>query len=340
MVTYPGRRIATMRTAVGKFVLQREVTHPHQRSGWAYAMSALQPALSNDGEGILLDTMIERNFCSRLRQARADNEVPYRRPWVGFVHVPYDIPRWCDYRKSARYVFRLRTWRQSVPYCTGLITLSAWMRRWLQERVDVPVLNLKHPTEVPPIRFNFRRFLANTSRRLVQVGWTFRRLCSIRELPLRRLRATVLVPHTNPRNQARFFGAVERERLLLGVPPLDQWDVDILPYQPPRQYDRLLSNNIVFVHLYSAVANNAIIECIARNTPVLVNRLPAVEEYLGAGYPLYFRTLEEAAAKAEDTDLVKETHEYLVRMPKQWLSGDYFRNSLMESDFYRSLAVE
>ena len=114
----------------------------------------------------------------------------------------------------------------------------------------------------------------------------------------------------------------------------------ILPRQSPQDYDRLLSKNIVFLHLYFAVANNAIIECVARNTPVLVNRLPSVEEYLGTGYPLYFRTLEEAADKAEDTDLVKETHQYLVRMPKQWLSGDYFRNSLMESDFYRSLAVQ
>ena len=87
------------------------------------------------------------------------------------------------------------------------------------------------------------------------------------------------------------------------------------------------------------MANNAIIECIARNTPVLVNRLPAVEEYLGKEYPLYFETLEEVA-EAEDMDLLRETHEYLLRMPKQWLSGSYFRRSLMESDLYRSLAVE
>ena len=39
-------------------------------------------------------------------------------------------------------------------------------------------------------------------------------------------------------------------------------------------------------------------------------------------------------------DLLRETHEYLLRMPKQWLSGSYFRRSLMESDLYRSLAVE
>jgi len=324
----------------GKFVLQQKIAYPHQRSGWDYATSALKPALSNDGKGILLDTMIEKNFCRRLRQARANREIPYRRPWVGFVHVPYDIPRWCEYRKSARYIFRLRTWQQSLPYCRGLITLSAWMRDWLQARADFPVLNLKHPTEVPAVRFQFRRFLANRQRRVIQVGWTRRRLCSIRELPVRRVRRTVLVPHANPRDQARFFAAVERERLLFGGPPMDQWDVDILPRQPARDYDRLLAANIVFLHLYSTVANNALIECIARNTPVLVNPLPSVQEYLGRDYPLYFETLEEAAAKAEDMKLLREAHEYLCAMPKHWLSGSYFCRSLMESDLYRCLRVQ
>ncbi len=327
-----------MKRDVGKFVLQRRISYPNQRCGWAYAIAALEPSFCRDKGGILLDAMIEKNFCRRLAEARANKEVPYQRDWVGFMHAPCRIPRWRDYRKSARYIFGLQTWKQSLPYCRGLITLSDWMRRWLETKVGVPVVSLRHPTQVPPVRFDFQRFLANSNRRIVQVGWAHRRLCSIRELPVQRLRRTVLAPHIRPRNQARFFGAVERERLLLGAPPLDDWDVDILPHQPPEEYDELLSENIVFLHFYSAVGHNAIVECIARNTPVLVNRLPAVEEYLGEDYPFYFGTLAEAAEKAEDTDCVKEAHEYLVRMPKDWLSGSYFCRSLVESDFYRSLS--
>lgn len=47
-------------------------------------------------------------------------------------------------------------------------------------------------------------------------------------------------------------------------------------------YDRLLTENIGFVALHDASANNTVIECIARATPLLVNPLPAVVEYLGA----------------------------------------------------------
>ncbi len=322
----------------GKFVLQRRIVYPHHRSGWAYATAALAPALSKNGAGVLLDTMIEKNFCRRLREALAGHEIPYRRPWVGFVHAPYDIPRWCDYRKSPRYLFRLRVWQESLPYCRGLVTLSAHMRDWLQPRVPVPVLALKHPTAAPSLRFRFRRFLENPTPRLIQVGSMLRRHCSIWQLPEVPWRKTLLVPVPDPRGQARFFAAVERQRLMLGAPPLDEWrDVEILPRQSPRGYDRLLSENIVFLHLYSAVAVNTILECIARNTPVLVNRLPAVEEYLGRDYPLYFASLEEAAAKAGDLESLREAHEYLRAMPKHWLSGEYFCRSLMESELYRSL---
>jgi hypothetical protein len=43
--------------------------------------------------------------------------------------------------------------------------------------------------------------------------------------------------------------------------------------------------------LYDATSNNAIVECIIRNTPIIVNKLPGVVDYLGENYPLYFNIL-------------------------------------------------
>ena len=40
------------------------------------------------------------------------------------------------------------------------------------------------------------------------------------------------------------------------------------------------------------------------NTPIVINRLPAVVEYLGADYPFYFNSLEEARDKALNFDLI------------------------------------
>jgi hypothetical protein len=107
---------------------------------------------------------------------------------------------------------------------------------------------------------------------------------------------------------------------------------------PDDEYDDLLSMNIAFVDLYDSSANNAIIECIARTTPLLVNPIPAVKEYLGKDYPMYFNTLAEAAAKALDTSLILETHQYLKSCEtRQKLSAEYFLDSFCNSEVYRSL---
>jgi hypothetical protein len=119
---------------------------------------------------------------------------------------------------------------------------------------------------------------------------------------------------------------------------MDLVSVELSPYLDNDQYDELLSKNLVFLHLYDSSANNALIECIARATPVLVNPLPAVVEYLGPDYPLYFQTLAEAAGKAEDENLVLAAHQYLREESlRENLTGAYFLRSLVGSEIYRQL---
>ena len=92
------------------------------------------------------------------------------------------------------------------------------------------------------------------------------------------------------------------------------------------------------MELYDASANNSVIECIVRNTPLLVNPLESVVEYLGSGYPLYFRDLDEAAAKLCDMELIRSAHEYLSKLQiKEKLTQEYFLKSFVNTPIYRSL---
>jgi hypothetical protein len=321
-----------------KLVLQRRISYPHHRSGWGYAMASLDPLLVEDGqECVLLDSIVEDTFYGRIAEAEAAGEIPYRRPWVAFVHAPPDLPAWQDPGKSLRRISQLSVWKDSLPYCRGLLTLSAWLGDQVRQLADVPVLHLKHPTEIPDRKFSFPRFLANPNRRVIQVGWWLRHLCSIGELPVRGLQRTLLQPHLLANGLARFERVIEGERRSRGFPPVAEWGVDVLGWQPNQAYDQLLSENIVFLHLRAASACNTLIECIVRHTPVLVNPLSPVIEYLGERYPFYFQTLDEAAAKAEDFDLLRQAHEYLAALPKEPLTGEMFCRTLAESDFYRGL---
>lgn len=56
------------------------------------------------------------------------------------------------------------------------------------------------------------------------------------------------------------------------------------------KYEELLSSSVVLLKLKGAGGCTTVIECIARNIPIVVNRLPALEEYLGKNYPLFYDT--------------------------------------------------
>ena len=70
----------------------------------------------------------------------------------------------------------------------------------------------------------------------------------------------------------------------------------------------------------------------------MVNPLPSVVEYLGEAYPYYFTSFDEAADKAEDRKLTRQTHEYLKCIPiREKMSPEYFRRSILESEVYKSI---
>jgi glycosyltransferase involved in cell wall biosynthesis len=106
------------------------------------------------------------------------------------------------------------------------------------------------------------------------------------------------------------------------------------------QYDALLQDSVVFLNLFDAPANTTVVECIIRNTPILINRLPGVVEYLGDDYPFYYESIQEAEWKLQQIDLIRQTSDYLKHAPiKRCLTGDFFLASMQNTAIYRSLPV-
>lgn len=94
-------------------------------------------------------------------------------------------------------------------------------------------------------------------------------------------------------------------------------------------YDKLLGSNIVFIDLYDSAANNTVLECIIRNTPIIINKTAGVIEYLGENYPLYFDNLEEVNDLLQ-FEKIRETQLYLKNMNKEDISMEFFKNKFIE----------
>lgn len=330
------RSLLTFGTGAGEY--ERKINlgdqlkgfYGQHRSGWVFAVSNLRPL--HTSKGVHFDCFIERTFCWH-----PDGVAPTLKPWVGFIHIPPNVPKWFQYEQSNDFIFQTDAWKKSAPYCRGLFTLTHYHRKNLETKLDIPVNHLFFPTETPEVKWNWEKFQANKNRKIVQVGWWLRKLHTIYQLPTKSYKKLRLqVTH------ADVDGLMAKERDILikqGVFHDDMYDTaETLVFIPDHEYDTLLSENLAIINLYDSSANNTVIECIVRNTPLLVNRLEPVMEYLGEDYPFYYSSLEEAAEKAEDIDLVYKTHRYLSGLPiKEKLTGDYFLDSFTKSEIYRNL---
>ena len=116
-------------------------------------------------------------------------------------------------------------------------------------------------------------------------------------------------------------------------------DIEIIERLSNKEYDEVLSKNIVFINLVDASAVNTVLECIVRNTPIIINRHPAVVEMLGENYPLYFgdsnglnkNTFEmniEIDKLLSDTINLHKAYKYLSHMDKRKFTIDFFISSV------------
>lgn len=256
---------------------------------------------------------------------------------------PPSMPTWFLYDRSPQTIFAKNIWKQSLDYCVGLFALSEYEAQWLRVQTGKPVSTLILPTEIPELQFNFEKFLNNSHKKIVQVGWWLRKLHAIYQLPIPQNNS---LKYEKIRLLPMYSLYIEQEinTLMQIEKEIDQLQIEQsfykntteVIYMPNNEYDELLSENIVFLNLYDSSANNVVIECIARATPILINPLPAVVEYLGKDYPMYFNSLSEAAAKALDTSLILDTHNYLKTCEtRSKLRADYFLNSFQKSEVYQ-----
>jgi tetratricopeptide (TPR) repeat protein len=352
--------------SIGKIDLGKQRIFGLHRSGWSFAIQALR-SLHNP-QGVLFDGCLEDEFLFQhhrlgsrsqliLEKMRTDGVfenlatseekgiVPYQKPWVGFLHNPQSMPMWFNYHeRSPQKLFEKEIWQASLPHCLGLFSLSHHHAEWLKKQTGKPVSVLTHPTEIPDKQFDFDLFIANPQKKVVQIGWWLRKLNSIYQLPIAQNNSLgykkIRIGSLFELEESLFTKFMRLEARIYKIEIEEKYSANTMTIEhlSNQDYDDLLSMNIAFIDLYDSSANNAIIECIARTTPLLINPLPAVKEYLGEDYPMYFHTLEEAAEKALDTSLILATHQYLkICRTRENLSENYFLNSFRNSEVYKSI---
>lgn len=318
------------------------------RGGWNAVKDCIRNNLTCtiDANQITLVDTCEDIFLWDLTN-KAETLFAGNKPWIGILHLTPLTEKFSNCQQQVPPFLEITnleklfdsdkcTFLQHLSSCLGLIVMSTYIgdyviRELQKHNIDhVPVKILMHPvvTENVPL-FSMMKFQRNRFKQLIMIGNQLRRISSfylVNSLSLNKLWLT----GTRHFLKCFYFRKCEFDYFNITLTQ-DQIDAVEMRYISSfDEYDELLTKNIVFLDLFDAGCNNTILECIVRNTPIIVRRMEGVEEYLGKEYPLYFNELEEVPQLLQIHRL-NTAYLYLQNMDKHKFYMSYFNHTFLQT---------
>jgi hypothetical protein len=253
--------------------------------------------------------------------------------WAGIIHCTQYAPNFLKCLDITNLFLPQYNFINSLDNCLFIIVFSNYVANYLHSEFkkinkNIKIHVLKYPVEQQNIiMFDFDKYVDNTNKKIIQIGQQLRKMTSIYLLKTNNDFEKLWL--TGTKNFKKCMCLMSCEINEFKIQNVDINTVKMKYTDTFQEYDVLLSENIVFIDLFDTSANNTVLECIVRNTPIIVNKLPAVVEYLGENYPLYFNTLDEASELLCNNELLLKAHNYLKLMDKTEFSIDYFTKKMM-----------
>ena len=166
----------------------------YHRAGWSEAVAALLNLDlgsfgKSDGKAVTVDTYVDRTFHWKRDLLSLAGVLPYKGPWIGFVHHTFDAAHGGTHNCAT--MFQDASFLASLSHCRALIALSRDLRQKLEVALstagfpNVPVHHVRHPMErVPGREFDMTKFIENPDKRVVQIGAWLRDPYAIYDLPV------------------------------------------------------------------------------------------------------------------------------------------------------------
>jgi hypothetical protein len=290
------------------------------RCGWPYVMDHLKHL--DTGSGIVFDDFLEQTFTF----APYHNEIPQilqQQPWITMAHCPPTYVHPFTYCGFINYpAWGLPGSRQALENLRGICTMSHHLADRFRSVCDIPVHVIHYPTHLNVPKFNLQAYLRQPT--LLHVGWFLKNLLLLEHIaPTQHIKHKIQIhaaclPHERERQIKQYLATnMYPDRALYGgVEYIDSRLPDIT-------YDTWLANSVIASEFVDCAATTVVVEALARCTPMLLNRHPALIEYVGEAYPMFFDNIEECEQLLHPDNVVK-THEYIQDRNRNFLQVSSF----------------
>ena len=289
---------------ISKLKLSEDYSYlfPHHRYGWRRAIQEIEKETNSSGY-VYLEPFTERVF-GYNREDKRRTEIYKKEPWIAFVHEPATT---AIQGSALSVLLHTEDFKKCLPNLKGIFCLTENQKESYKnysQLNNIPISVLKYPTEYNVPKWDKEKLTYN----IYEVGSHYR-IPILKDL---RLKAA-------------------NQRILLNKKEKTITD---------KEYDLILSNSLIVVnYTYNVAASTTIVECLASNNPLFVNKTKSVIEYLGEDYPNYYeKKFELYRLFLNKTKLDKKivlANEYLKK--KRPLTYDNFIQDIINSEVYNCI---
>ena len=289
------------------FVPSMWVSFPDQ--GWGYVEKIMKEWFHNESSKNFFFSSVEDAFLISMQNDQIMDS------WSGFTH---NVPHKKEYQEKKQLFldkFISSGVIENNPNCKMLMSLYDEGKEFLTKKLSIPIGRIDYPICPPEKLFNFDILRKIDDIKVVFSGSFMRNFQNFSDLNL-------------PNGFKKFF---------LKAPPkgikLDE-SCSIIQELNREKYEELITNSLLYLNMIYAAGTTVVLESISRCIPIILNRLPAFEDYLGKNYPLFYESKEQAEALFCNRETLKSGFEYLCDLNKRNLFPETFLRSLSKTSYF------
>lgn len=182
------------------------------------------------------------------------------------------------------------------------------------------LLTITYPILITDLEKKFDINLFNQNKQIFHIGWRYRNFKSFIDFNKpKEYQKTILIKKEFEQEWNKLSHSYKLD------------EITILKELNNIEYEKIFTNSCIFIHLEDASAHNLVLECIKFNTPIIINKLQPIVEYLGEDYPLYYENSNDLQLLHNPNYFQKQiisANNYIINMDKTKFKLDNFNKKI------------
>lgn len=277
--------------------------------GWSFIIESIKKDIIDENSNIVLDSFADSCFW----QVPPKSDIVF--DWIGIVHCAASDPDNLHHQTLTNFVNH-KWFLKNKTRCLGLITLCKYSADILRTLTNIPVTHMYH-SKFCDVFFDIESYFNNPQ--INQSGFHSRNFLKFAEFDTQINKIMYVNKEWNNNYINKYLSSISHNINIKNC------------FLNNSDYIQNLVSGVGFAYHSDVAASNSLLEHIVSYTPIVVNKHPAIVEYIGEEYPLFYEDIKHDPDRyLLDKKYIMQCSDYLKQRSKlDMFSIEKFKQDLL-----------